>query len=436
MSLNHIMENSIQTLAKNAMLSKEETERKYRNDPRYTSHQIAQDGKKERIKAWIKKERELHPDISETDFIKTVIAEYNSPILHVMIDEFNNLIPNEKIQKLVGLTDKDNIKVINDANKPDMNTDIETGKIEFNLAKLNDVSGKTLEDQMVTILGRIIHEALKLIVNIRKGSSEKDALIKYKLTSGKIISLPEGSAGKMLEIGYIERLAADFAERNGIYYEMDPLNIPMADLCTYMMNSSNILDNNYMMNNDYEHILQQIDPREAEIIKEAENVAILTHGNNDAVLGNERIEPEVIEETWREDPAKEELDPDALEEAVEEVDPSVPSVTDPANKDKKTEDKQEEVLDAPIEEVDPEEYEEIKNTNIAYLEEHPLEAEKEDSLDQKSKENNGPVLKMMPLNELPGYKDSEGFISILTLISVIAAFSSILLAILIYIINK
>ena len=436
MSLNHITENSIQTLAKNAMLSKEETERKYRNDPRYTSHQIAQDGKKERIKAWIKKERELHPDISETDFIKTVIAEYNSPILHVMIDEFNNLIPNEKIQKLIGLTDKDNIKVINDANKPDMNTDIETGKIEFNLAKLNDVSGKTLEDQMVTILGRIIHEALKLIVNIRKGSSEKDALIKYKLTSGKIISLPEGSAGKMLEIGYIERLAADFAERNGIYYEMDPLNIPMADLCTYMMNSSNILDNNYMMNNDYEHILQQIDPREAEIIKEAENVAILTHGNNDAVLGNERIEPEVIEETWREDPAKEELDPDALEEAVEEVDPSVPSVTDPANKDKKTEDKQEEVLDAPIEEVDPEEYEEIKNTNIAYLEEHPLEAEKEDSLDQKSKENNGPVLKMMPLNELPGYKDSEGFISILTLISVIAAFSSILLAILIYIINK
>ena len=436
MSLNHIMENSIQTLAKNAMLSKEETERKYRNDPRYTSHQIAQDGKKERIKAWIKKERELHPDISETDFIKTVITEYNSPILHVMIDEFNNLIPNEKIQKLVGLTDKDNIKVINDANKPDMNTDIETGKIEFNLAKLNDVSGKTLEDQMVTILGRIIHEALKLIVNIRKGSSEKDALIKYKLTSGKIISLPEGSAGKMLEIGYIERLAADFAERNGIYYEMDPLNIPMADLCTYMMNSSNILDNNYMMNNDYEHILQQIDPREAEIIKEAENVAILTHGNNDAVLGNERIEPEIIEETWREDPAKEKLDPDALEEAVEEVDPSVPSVTDPANKDKKTEDKQEEVLDAPIEEVDPEEYEEIKNTNIAYLEEHPLEAEKEDTLDQKSKENNGPVLKMMPLNELPGYKDSEGFISILTLISVIAAFSSILLAILIYIINK
>lgn len=436
MSLNHITENSIQTLAKNAMLSKEETERKYRNDPRYTSHQIAQDGKKERIKAWIKKERELHPDISETDFIKTVITEYNSPILHVMIDEFNNLIPNEKIQKLIGLTDKDNIKVINDANKPDMNTDIETGKIEFNLAKLNDVSGKTLEDQMVTILGRIIHEALKLVVNIRKGSSEKDALIKYKLTSGKIISLPEGSAGKMLEIGYIERLAADFAERNGIYYEMDPLNIPMADLCTYMMNSSNILDNNYMMNNDYEHILQQIDPREAEIIKEAENVAILTHGNNDAVLGNERIEPEVIEETWREDPAKEELDPDALEEAVEEVDPSVPSVTDPANKDKKTEDKQEEVLDAPIEEVDPEEYEEIKNTNIAYLEEHPLEAEKEDSLDQKSKENNGPVLKMMPLNELPGYKDSEGFISILTLISVIAAFSSILLAILIYIINK
>ena len=436
MSLNHIMENSIQTLAKNAMLSKEETERKYRNDPRYTSHQIAQDGKKERIKAWIKKERELHPDISETDFIKTVIAEYNSPILHVMIDEFNNLIPNEKIQKLIGLTDKDNIKVINDADMPDMNTDIETGKIEFNLAKLNDVSGKTLEDQMVTILGRIIHEALKLIVNIRKVSFEKDALIKYKLTSGKIISLPEGSAGKMLEIGYIERLAADFAERNGIYYEMDPLNIPMADLCTYMMNSSNILDNNYMMNNDYEHILQQIDPREAEIIKEAENVAILTHGNNDAVLGNERIEPEVIEETWREDPAKEELDPDALEEAVEEVDPSVPSVTDPANKDKKTEDKQEEVLDAPIEEVDPEEYEEIKNTNIAYLEEHPLEAEKEDSLDQKSKENNGPVLKMMPLNELPGYKDSEGFISILTLISVIAAFSSILLAILIYIINK
>lgn len=436
MSLNHITENSIQTLAKNAMLSKEETERKYRNDPRYTSHQIAQDGKKERIKAWIKKERELHPDISETDFIKTVIAEYNSPILHVMIDEFNNLIPNEKIQKLIGLTDKDNIKVINDADMPDMNTDIETGKIEFNLAKLNDVSGKTLEDQMVAILGRIIHEALKLVVNIRKGSSEKDALIKYKLTSGKIISLPEGSAGKMLEIGYIERLAADFAERNGIYYEMDPLNIPMADLCTYMMNSSNILDNNYMMNNDYEHILQQIDPREAEIIKEAENVAILTHGNNDAVLGNERIEPEVIEETWREDPAKEELDPDALEEAVEEVDPSVPSVTDPANKDKKTEDKQEEVLDAPIEEVDPEEYEEIKNTNIAYLEEHPLEAEKEDTLDQKSKENNGPVLKMMPLNELPGYKDSEGFISILTLISVIAAFSSILLAILIYIINK
>lgn len=436
MSLNHITENSIQTLAKNAMLSKEETERKYRNDPRYTSYQIAQDGKKERIKAWIKKERELHPDISETDFIKTVITEYNSPILHVMIDEFNNLIPNEKIQKLIGLTDKDNIKVINDADMPDMNTDIETGKIEFNLAKLNDVSGKTLEDQMVAILGRIIHEALKLVVNIRKGSFEKDALIKYKLTSGKIISLPEGSAGKMLEIGYIERLAADFAERNGIYYEMDPLNIPMADLCTYMMNASNILDNNYMMNNDYEHILQQIDPREAEIIKEAENVAILTHGNNDAVLGNERIEPEVIEETWREDPAKEKLDPDALEEAVEEVDPSVPSVTDPANKDKKTEDKQEEVLDAPIEEVDPEEYEEIKNTNIAYLEEHPLEAEKEDTLDQKSKENNGPVLKMMPLNELPGYKDSEGFISILTLISVIAAFSSILLAILIYIINK
>ena len=436
MSLNHITENSIQTLAKNAMLSKEETERKYRNDPRYTSHQIAQDGKKERIKAWIKKERELHPDISETDFIKTVITEYNSPILHVMIDEFNNLIPNEKIQKLIGLTDKDNIKVINDANMSDMNTDIETGKIEFNLAKINDASGKTLEDQMVTILGRIIHEALKLVVNIRKGSSEKDALIKYKLTSGKIISLPEGSAGKMLEIGYIERLAADFAERNGIYYEMDPLNIPMADLCTYMMNSSNILDNNYMMNNDYEHILQQIDPREAEIIKEAENVAILTHGNNDAVLGNERIEPEVIEETWREDLAEEKLAPDALEEAVEEVDPSVPSVTDPANKDKKTEDKQEEVLDAPIEEVDPEEYEEIKNTNIAYLEEHPLEAEKEDTLDQKSKENNGPVLKMMPLNELPGYKDSEGFISILTLISVIAAFSSILLAILIYIINK
>lgn len=204
----------------------------------------------------IKNDRKQYNDITDEEFIIVMIKKYFYQVLTKIIEEYAHLLPNENKEKLLGLLNPSNIKLVNENNDHDISADSKVGFIKINLNQINNRSeNESLEDMIVKALGTLPHEVFHFIFQFLKSEDEEKARYFYEQEDGVVLHFARGKVGTILAEGFVEKKSIEFCEKHNLFYIINPHYAPYVKLCEYLEKKLE-LDESFLLTSNYEDIFK------------------------------------------------------------------------------------------------------------------------------------------------------------------------------------
>ena len=137
-------------------------------------------------------EKEKNQHLTKEEFLKAMIKKVLYPTILVIINEYAHLLEPEKLNKLKGLLNIDNIKITYlEKGEHDISADIEKGYIIININKKEELT----INKMVNILGTLPHEVFHFLYQLQKKENEEHARYLYDFEDGKHLHFSPGKLG-------------------------------------------------------------------------------------------------------------------------------------------------------------------------------------------------------------------------------------------------
>lgn len=222
------------------------------------------------------KERQIHSELSDGQFFKKTISDFLSYFIPKVCTEYGQYFSDEKLQKYLALLNPENIILINDSDyNHDFSADSKKGQIIINEAKFNKTEENYLEKSLVRTLGSLPHETFHIIINML--NSNDNARMIYLLNNGETVHFPPGKYGQIISEGFVEKYSAEFCEKYGIFYTIDPSYVPFVNLCSYFQRVNLNLNDNCIFNSNYQKILGALSKDALQKYEETERLTMLNH---------------------------------------------------------------------------------------------------------------------------------------------------------------
>ena len=228
------LDSLLSDIEQTSLLSNQEVANKYMQTPQGMQYVEQIKVLRQQQIAQIQEQRRNNPDLSDADFYKKMMTQFLTPVVQQISEEYKGELPLDKMQKVLGLSNPDNIIFSLDKGINDIQADSQTGKIIINPEK---TMGSTIEEKIVTSMGTSIHETFHLMINMLKTPEQAEKLgerLMYKVSTSdgeKEVHFAPGKYGQVLSEGFVEMKSSEFAQRNGFYSTINPSYIPYVNLC-------------------------------------------------------------------------------------------------------------------------------------------------------------------------------------------------------------
>jgi len=270
-------------IERDSKLSSSELIKFYMGIPEYQQMFKNMEYQSKKIKEQIHLLKLQSPQMSDTDFFKAIISNHSKNIIEIIKKDYGNKLTPEIIERLNNF----NISVINNPEtRGGMSAHPEKSQVEINEAHFaTDV--KDIESKIVRAMGTMPHEIFHFVYRILKDEKHCDERMVYNLANGdKATCL--GMTGHMLNEGFVEKLSTDFCKRNNIYSTISPRYIQFTKLCDYIMKTNPNINEEFLINNNYEGVLDKISPDAKEKYKETERIEYLRNFKLKTTFGEKR----------------------------------------------------------------------------------------------------------------------------------------------------
>ncbi len=228
----------------------------------------------------IQEQRKNNPGLSDVDFYKKMMTQFLTPVVQKISEEYNEELPVEKMQKVLGLVNPDNINFSLDKDINDIQADSQTGKIIINPEK---TMGSTIEEKIVTSMGTSIHETFHLMINMLKTPEQTEKLgerLMHKVatsTSEREEHLAQEKYGQVLSEGFVEMKSSEFAQKNGFYSTINPSYIPYVNLCQYIQKQNKEIDNRFLFTKKADDVVAKMTPGAKSAFESTERLAVFNN---------------------------------------------------------------------------------------------------------------------------------------------------------------
>lgn len=259
--------------------SKDGFQEYFKDDPRFSNYIEQYQQKHQAMVDKVKLERSLHPEYSDGEFFRKYIIDFLTPVVSKIEEQYGMDIPVERLSKLKGLLQERNITIISDpTSRHDYSADSKTGKIIINQAAIGKNHTGDISISIVNALGVIIHESFHQLIKmlIEDGIADERMFYLVDTQQGEsVCHFPPGKYGQILSEGFVEKLATEFAEKNGFYYTIAPAYIPYVDICTSLMEKDPSIDHKFLFTHNVTDILNKMAPDARIAYEEAERLAMI-----------------------------------------------------------------------------------------------------------------------------------------------------------------
>ena len=249
--------------------------------------------------------RKQNSQMSDNDFFKTTINNYSKQIIEIIKKDYKDKLTPKIIERL----DNFNISIINNSEvHGDMTAHPEKSMVEINEAYFaTDV--KDIESKITRAMATIPHEIFHFIFRILKDENHCDERMVYNLVDGSQATCL-GMIGHMLNEGIVEKFSTDFCKRNNIYTTINPSYIQFVNLCNYIIKTNPEINESFLIQNNYEGILNKFSSEVKDKYKETERIEYLRNFKLKTTSGerrkiedsevvnsyNESVQPKYIEQ--------------------------------------------------------------------------------------------------------------------------------------------
>ncbi len=240
----------------------------------------------------IKEERKNNQQLSDIEFYKKMMIQFLNPVINKISEEYKDDLPVEKMQKVFGLLNADNIVFSLDKNLSDIQANSETGKLIINPEK---TKGATIEEKIVSSMGIATHEIFHLMINMLKTPEQAEKLgerLMYKVATSegeKELHFAPGKYGQVLSEGFVEKISSEFAQKNGFYHTINPSYIPYVNLCTFIQNQSPSIDNKFLFTKNADDVIAKMTPSAKTSFESAERLAVFNNFEVKEIKKDERL---------------------------------------------------------------------------------------------------------------------------------------------------
>lgn len=278
--MNSQLESSMSELISTSLLARRQALEKYISEPKFQEYMKQVQEQHQLLLTRVQEMRKNNPNLSDEVFYKQMMVSFLSPVIQRINEQYGAIIPKEKLQKLNGLLNPENINITYDKNKNDIQADSINGKLIINREKTR---GNTIEEKIVSSMGVSIHESFHLLVNMLKSPEQSEQLgerLIYKVATSegeKEIHFAPGKYGQVLSEGFVEKLSSEFAGQNGFYYTLNPSYIPCVNLCSQIMQQDRTIDSTFLFTKSGDDIVNKMSPEVKSKFEESERLFVLNN---------------------------------------------------------------------------------------------------------------------------------------------------------------
>ena len=253
------------SIERDSKLSSSELSKYYLSFPEYQQLFKTMESQSNQIKEKLRNFKLQNPQMSDNELFLFAMNNTAKNIIDNIKKDYGDLLTPEIIESL----DKFNISIINN---PDLRGDItahpEKFQVEINNAHFA-TNVQDIESKITKAMGSMPHEIFHFVFRILKDEKHCDERMIYNLSNGEQAS-NFGMVGHMLNEGFVEKLSTDFCKRNNIYYSISPSYIQFTKLCDYITKNNPEVNESFLINNNYEGILNKFTTEAKEKYKETE----------------------------------------------------------------------------------------------------------------------------------------------------------------------
>ena len=274
------LDSLLSDIEQTSLLSNQEVANKYMQTPQGMQYVEQIKVLRQQQIAQIQEQRRNNPDLSDADFYKKMMTQFLTPVVQQISEEYKGELPLDKMQKVLGLSNPDNIIFSLDKGINDIQADSQTGKIIINPEK---TMGSTIEEKIVTSMGTSIHETFHLMINMLKTPEQAEKLgerLMYKVSTSdgeKEVHFAPGKYGQVLSEGFVEMTSSEFAQRNGSYSTINPSYIPYVNLCSYIQKQSKDIDNKFLFTKNADDVVAKMTPSAKTSVESTERLAVFNN---------------------------------------------------------------------------------------------------------------------------------------------------------------
>lgn len=278
--MNLQLESSMNELISTSLLSRHQALEKYISEPKFKEHMKQVQEQHQLLLTRVQEMRKNNPNLSDEVFYKQMMVLFLSPVIQRVNEQYGAIIPKDKLQKLNGLLNPENINFTFDKNQNDIQADSLTGQLIINPQK---TQGNTIEEKIVSSMGASTHESFHLLVNMLKSPEQAEQLgerLMYKIATSegeKEIHFAPGKYGQVLSEGFVEKLSSEFAQQNGFYYTLNPSYIPCVNLCSQIMQQDRTIDLTFLFTKSGDDIVNKMSPEVKSKFEESERLFVLNN---------------------------------------------------------------------------------------------------------------------------------------------------------------
>ncbi len=293
------------SIERDSKLSSSELSKYYLSFPEYQQLFKTMESQSNQIKEKLRNFKLQNPQMSDNELFLFAMNNTAKNIIDNIKKDYGDLLTPEIIESL----DKFNISIINN---PDLRGDItahpEKFQVEINNAHFA-TNVQDIESKITKAMGSMPHEIFHFVFRILKDEKHCDERMIYNLSNGEQAS-NFGMVGHMLNEGFVEKLSTDFCKRNNIYYSISPSYIQFTKLCDYITKNNPEVNESFLINNNYEGILNKFTTEAKEKYKETERTEYARNFKLNISTGekrkvkdeeivssyNEKVQPKYVEQ--------------------------------------------------------------------------------------------------------------------------------------------
>lgn len=253
------------SIERDSKLSSSELSKYYLSFPEYQQLFKTMESQSNQIKEKLRNFKLQNPQMSDNELFLFVMNNTAKNIIDNIKKDYSAILTPEIIESL----DKFNISIINNPEiHGDMTAHPEKFQVEINNAHFA-TNVQDIESKITKAMGSMPHEIFHFVFRILKDEKHCDERMIYNLSNGEQAS-NFGMVGHMLNEGFVEKLSTDFCKRNNIYYSISPSYIQFTKLCDYITKNNPEVNESFLINNNYEGILNKFTTEAKEKYKETE----------------------------------------------------------------------------------------------------------------------------------------------------------------------